>query len=154
MPTVTPIPTGPVTITYDYDPLKRLTDASYSDGTYYTYTYDAVGNRKTQESYIAGLLTNDTYTYDIANRLTNVNGIENIWDENGNTSTPARSALPGRASSAQCLFDDGLNAYAYDVNRLTGISTQSSLNLCKVVGISEFSFNPPATISPGLRSIP
>ena len=44
---------GPITITYDYDPLNRLTDANYSDGTYYTYTYDAVGNRRTQESYIA-----------------------------------------------------------------------------------------------------
>jgi YD repeat-containing protein len=33
------------TITYDYDPLYRLTSAAYSSGEVYTYTYDAVGNR-------------------------------------------------------------------------------------------------------------
>ena len=34
------------TISYDYDPLYRLTSAAYSSGEVYTYTYDAVGNRQ------------------------------------------------------------------------------------------------------------
>jgi YD repeat-containing protein len=33
------------TISYEYDPLYRLTSATYSIGDVYTYTYDAVGNR-------------------------------------------------------------------------------------------------------------
>jgi YD repeat-containing protein len=45
-----PIGGGTVTttITYQYDPLYRLTQANYSDGRYFHYTYDAVGNRLTQ----------------------------------------------------------------------------------------------------------
>ena len=34
-------------ITYTYDALYRLTNATYSDGTSFQYTYDAVGNRLT-----------------------------------------------------------------------------------------------------------
>jgi hypothetical protein len=41
------IPTGPVTIDYVYDPLSRLKEANYSDGRFYHYTYDEVGNRLT-----------------------------------------------------------------------------------------------------------
>ncbi len=32
------------TITYLYDPLYRLKEANYSDGRYFRYTYDSVGN--------------------------------------------------------------------------------------------------------------
>ena len=38
-----------ITITYTYDPLYRSVAADYSDGEYFHYTYDAVGNRLTQE---------------------------------------------------------------------------------------------------------
>jgi YD repeat-containing protein len=31
-------------ITYTYDPLNRLTDATYSNGQRFQYAYDAVGN--------------------------------------------------------------------------------------------------------------
>ena len=34
---------APVTIDYTYDPLNRLTEANYSTGAYYHYTYDSVG---------------------------------------------------------------------------------------------------------------
>ena len=33
------------TATYTYDPLGRVTQVSYSNGTVITYTYDAAGNR-------------------------------------------------------------------------------------------------------------
>ncbi len=99
-------------IDYDYDPLYRLTAADYSNGDYYHYTYDAVGNRLEQERSIIGLVTTDTYLYDDANRLTSVNGVTYIWDNNGN------------------LLNDGVNAYTYDsANRLktmTGPSVAAS----------------------------
>jgi RHS repeat-associated protein len=90
-----------ITITYAYDPLNRLTDADYSDGTYFDYTYDSVGNRLT-ESTQAGTTS---YGYDIANRLTSVGGVTTTWDANGN------------------LLSDGVNTYAYDAsNRLKTVS--------------------------------
>jgi hypothetical protein len=47
-----------------------LKEANYSNNDYYHYSYDAVGNRKTQGKSVLGLVTNDTYVYDDANRLT------------------------------------------------------------------------------------
>jgi RHS repeat-associated protein len=95
------------TITYDYDPLYRLTNADYLTGSDYHYAYDAVGNRLTQQ---IGLVTTN-YVYDNANRLTNVNGVTYLWDANGN------------------LLSDGVNAYAYDsANRLKTMSGQSTVS--------------------------
>jgi RHS repeat-associated protein/CSLREA domain-containing protein len=113
--TPTPTPQGPVTIDYVYDPLNRLTQANYSINNsptdYYHYTYDAVGNRKTQESLVGGSLTPDSYNYDLANRLTDVNGVLYTWDANGN------------------LRNDGVNTYGYDLaNRLVTLTGQSSAN--------------------------
>ncbi|MCS7001096.1 MAG: RHS repeat-associated core domain-containing protein, partial [Candidatus Kapabacteria bacterium] len=88
-------------ITYSYDPLYRLRRADYSDGRYFAYTYDAVGNRLTQ----ATLTTTTVYTYDAANRLINVNGVAYTWDANGN------------------LLLDGVSTYTYDAaNRLTSVT--------------------------------
>ncbi len=89
------------TITYTYDPLNRLKNADYNDGTYFHYTYDAVGNRLT-ETALGGAAK--TYTYDAANRLTSADGVSYSWDNNGN------------------LLDDGAHTYTYDhANRLAGI---------------------------------
>jgi RHS repeat-associated protein len=102
---------GPITITYDYDPLYRLKEANYSNGDYYHYSYDHVGNRLSQDTQVGGLLTTTTYLYDDANRLTDVNGVTYTWDNNGN------------------LLDDGVNAYQYDsANRLKTL-TGPSVNL-------------------------
>ncbi len=85
--------------------------ADYSSGDYYHCTYDAVGNRLTQDRYLGGQLTSDTYAYDVANRLTNVNGVDYTWDNNGN------------------LLNDGVNTYTYDAaNRLASF-TNPSLNV-------------------------
>ncbi len=90
------------TITYTYDSLYRLKRVDYSDGMYLSYTYDAVGNRLTEQS-TGG--TSNTYVYDSANRLTSVDGIAYTWDDNGN------------------LLNDGVNTYTYDhANRLKGVS--------------------------------
>ncbi len=66
--------TQTTTIHYTYDPLQRLTGASYSGATTYTfaYAYDAVGDRTIQTQTITSTLVT-TYTYDDANRLTSVN---------------------------------------------------------------------------------
>jgi RHS repeat-associated protein len=95
-----------VTIDYSYDPLYRLTEADYSDGDYYHYDYDNVGNRLEQNTTIKGLLATTDYTYDIANRLTSAGGVAYNWDANGN------------------LLNDGKAAYTYDsANRLAGYTS-------------------------------
>ncbi|HUI87278.1 MAG TPA: DUF6531 domain-containing protein [Anaerolineales bacterium] len=100
-PTPIPIPSGPITINYTYDPLNRLTAADYSYGAYYHYTYDSVGNRITLDT--PGGTTN--YAYDPADRLTSVNGVNYSWDNNGN------------------LLSDGVNTYTYNsANQLTGFN--------------------------------
>jgi YD repeat-containing protein len=87
-------------ITYTYDPLYRLTAADYSSGEFFHYTYDAVGNRLTQGTHEG----TNTYTYDIANRLVEVDGVSYTWSATGN------------------LLSDGIHTYTYDhANRLTSV---------------------------------
>ena len=95
----------PITINYDYDPLYRLIEANYSNGDQYHYTYDAVGNRLTQETLIGSVPLTTNYVYDNANRLTSVDSVAYTWDNNGN------------------LLNDSVNMYTYDsANRLTSLS--------------------------------
>ena len=90
-----------MTITYSYDPLNRLIAAEYSDDQSYQFVYDPVGNRVEQTT-PAGT---DTYYYDAANRLTDVNEAHYTWDNNGN------------------LLDDEARFYTYDhANRLVDVS--------------------------------
>ena len=112
--------TGSLTITYDYDPLYRLTEANYSNSSYYHYTYDKVGNRLTQDTLLGGLPSTTSYVYDDANRLTSVNGVTYTWDANGN------------------LLNDGVNAYAYDsANRLRSVSNQSTVSSYQYNGLGD-----------------
>jgi len=87
------------TITYTYDPLFRLTEASYNNGRSFSYEHDAVGNRLSETACLppAGCLETE-YTYDEANRMTYVGVIPYDWDNNGN------------------LTDDGVYTYAYRCN--------------------------------------
>jgi RHS repeat-associated protein len=105
-------------IRYTYDPLYRLTAATYSGAYTYTfaYGYDAVGNRTVQTRTITSTLVT-TYTYDAANRLATQNGQSLFaWDANGN------------------LLADGGATYAYDfANRIIsatvgGANTQYAYN--------------------------
>ncbi len=104
----TPLPGyGETTINYTYDPLYRLTEANYSTGDYYHYTYDAVGNRLQQTTMVNGLSSVVDYGYDNANRLTSVNGTTYTWDNNGN------------------LLNDGVKSYSYNkANQLMTVSGQ------------------------------
>ena len=77
--------TGTRVISYTYDPLGRLAEAAYSDGDCFQYAYDEVGNRQAlteTTSFTQTAVT--TYTYDTADRLTNVGGVAYTWDERGN----------------------------------------------------------------------
>jgi hypothetical protein len=95
-----------VTIDYDYDPLYRLRAADYSDGTYYHYRYDAVGNREVMTT-TGETVTN--YLYDDADRLVDVNGMPYSWDNNGN------------------LLSDGVYTYTFSTdNRLSSVVGPSS----------------------------
>ncbi len=67
-----------VTIDYTYDPLYLLTAADYDTGEFFHFTYDVVGNRMTPETHEE---TNN-YIYDIANRLSEVDGVMNRGDDN------------------------------------------------------------------------
>jgi RHS repeat-associated protein len=110
-PTFTPtsIPSGPITINYVYDLLNRVKEANYSNGDYYHYTYDAVGNRLSQTTSISGQVSTINYVYDDANRIETVNGVSYEYDNNGN------------------LKNDGVNAYEYDsANRLISFSNAST----------------------------
>ena len=96
---------GSLVIDYNYDSLYRLTAADYSDGTYFHYTYDEVGNRVSQTTET----NTNTYQYDDANRLIGVDGVAYTWDDNGN------------------LLNDGVNTYTYNsANRLLSVADGSS----------------------------
>jgi RHS repeat-associated protein len=105
-----------VTITYTYDPLYRLTAADYSDGKYYHYTYDAVGNRLTASDQSSVT----SYRYDDANRLVEGDGVPYTWDNNGN------------------LLSDGKNTYTYDTaNRLVEVRNQSTVTSYRYNGLGD-----------------
>ena len=77
--------TGTQVISYTYDGLHRLVEAAYSSGECFEYLYDPVGNRKALTETTAFTQTVvTTYTYDFANRLTGVGGVEYTWDARGN----------------------------------------------------------------------
>ena len=90
---ITAVP--PIVITYTYDPLNRLTGASYSTGESYVYQYDGVGNRMAMTDTVG----TTSYTYDDANRLASVGGVTYTWDDRGN------------------LTYDGIFTYTYPLGR-------------------------------------
>jgi YD repeat-containing protein len=113
-PITTVVPNGQVHVDYVYDSLNRLLEANYSDGRFYHYTYDRVGNRLSKTTETGTTI----YTYDIANRLTSVGETTYTYDNNGN------------------LRSDGVNTYAYDsANRLTSIQNQQSTIVYRYDGL-------------------
>jgi RHS repeat-associated protein len=128
-----------VTIDYTYDPLYRLTEADYSTGEYFYYTYDAVGNRLTQETHEGS----NTYEYDNANRLIEVDGVTFIWDDNGNLIQDDRRIYNyDYANRLRFVLMDG-DTYSIDYNGLgdrlrqtvNGVMTDYTLDINR--GLSE-----------------
>jgi len=114
---VTAIPTHySVTIAYTYNGLSRLTAGDYSNGDYYHYSYDAVGNRLNQTT--KAQTTN--YTYDSANRLASANELAYQWDDNGN------------------MLNDGTSTYSYNsANRLIGVTGNQQTISYKYNGLGD-----------------
>ena len=50
------LPTHSATITYQYDPVNRLTNTEYSDGSRESYLYDAAGNRLSRVTHSANTI--------------------------------------------------------------------------------------------------
>jgi YD repeat-containing protein len=116
-----------VCIDYTYDALNRLISAEYSNGTAFTYTYDAAGNVLTYAVTHYGITKTTTYTYDAANRLIIVtsqssstsytyDGLGNRYQQtvNGQATT---YTLDLNASLTQVL-SDGTNTYLYGATRI------------------------------------
>jgi RHS repeat-associated protein len=121
-------------IDYTYDPLYRLIEADYSTGEFYSYTYDAVGNRLTQT--IPTTVTG--YTYDRANRLTHRNGNAiYTYDDNGNLLSDGGSDYDYDGANRLVTVTQGVDAYGYTYdgvgNRLTqhvnGVDTNYTLDV-------------------------
>ena len=93
---------GPITIDYTYDALNRLTDAVYSNGMAFHYTYDAAGNVLSYERVVDGISTVTSYTYDDANQLLTAAEGETTWyyTYNGNGSLVMSSPSQGEANGA------------------------------------------------------
>ncbi len=90
------------TIAYTYTNLYQLAQATSTNDVTYTfqYGYDPAGNRTTSH----GPGGNRSYSYDDADRLTQVSGQAYTWDDNGN------------------LVSDGARTFTYDAaNRLTRV---------------------------------
>jgi YD repeat-containing protein len=102
------------TIDYTYDPLGRLTNANYDDGRYYTYTYDAVGNRLTETTEEG----TDTYIYDANNRISSLNGTYYGYDGNGNLRWDSKQfySYDGANHLTQLadIFNAKMYTYSYD----------------------------------------
>ncbi len=100
-----------------------------SDGRYFHYTYDSVGNRLSEEKCLTlgGCETpiTTTYTYDSANRLLStqhsvLGTVSYTWDDNGN------------------LLNDGVNDYSYDAaNRLVSFDDGSVVSTYSYKGLGD-----------------
>ncbi len=69
---------------FTYDPLSRLLSANYPETLAYSYTYDSVGNRLTQNVATPSANVTLPYTYNNDNQLTNIGVGTLTYDNNGN----------------------------------------------------------------------
>jgi YD repeat-containing protein len=107
------------TYTQTFDIENRLSSVTVNGQTT-QFIYDGDGNRETQSKSVLGFVTNDTYVYDDANRLTSVNAVNYTWDNNGN------------------LLNDGVNTYTYDsANRLKSVSNPSTVTSYQYSGLGD-----------------
>jgi YD repeat-containing protein len=97
--------------------VNRLTAADYDNGDSYHYSYDAVGNRLTDDTPENGART---FTYDNANRIATLNGQAYTWDADGN------------------LLNDSSSTYAYDsANRLTSLTSNGLTTTYRYNGLGD-----------------
>ncbi|WP_176400136.1 hypothetical protein [Ureibacillus sinduriensis] len=56
------------TVTYTYDTLNQLLKEQYDNGLTFSYTYDAVGNRKSKTTEQNGNTTTINFSYNASNQ--------------------------------------------------------------------------------------
>lgn len=124
--------TVPLVSTFSYDQLGRLLNASYPDTLSFTYDYDKVGNRLTQN--VATPSGNITlpYIYNIDNQLTNI-GIGTLdFDNNGNQTQMTSSV---GTTGYTYNFENRLTRYTPPSGSATTYTYDGNQNrLAKVVG--------------------
>jgi RHS repeat-associated protein len=102
--------------TYQYDKLNQLISESINNNHTISYEYDENGNRIKKNSTINGATQSETYSYNAANQLIEVNGTPIQNDTNGN------------------IVNDGENEYTYnEENKLVSVR---NLNNNKFVSFS------------------
>ena len=138
------------TTTYTYDELNRLESVTEPSGKLTEYTFDASGNRATEEVTDAGDAALTTYTYTAQNRLTTAtkllsdgttNSTYYFYDNTGNTiSSHEESFETGSEPTSYYLMlagygeGDTFAIYTYDVfNQMLSVSDNDS--------VSAFSYN-------------
>ena len=122
------------TVTYDYDVNDRLVRLENPDGSAINYTYDAIGNRRSETVEVAvGAPRTTNYTYDTLNRLETVTDPDGLittysYDDIGNLET---ISYPNGVTSSY-VYDDNsrlidlthanssktLARYTYEVNNV------------------------------------
>ena len=127
------------TVSYLYDGLYRLTDASYNGAitATYLYQYDSVGNMETFTETVNGEMTQVTRYFDEANRLisatdTQLGTTTYVYDDNGNMIQiipPAGEAVLGYGFNQRNLMvtsDTAQFVYDGNNNRLKQIDLAES----------------------------
>jgi RHS repeat-associated protein len=100
----------PLTTTYQYDNLYRLTGVNYPFDEIVSYNYDSMGNRISMTTTVDGIDSTVDYIYAAADRLLQSGSVSYAYDNNGNLIE--KNENPGRVMS-----------YSYDgANRLVSIS--------------------------------
>jgi len=98
----------PLTITYTYDALNRLTAADYSDGRTFGYSYDAAGNVLEMQQDLGPGTVTTTYTYDAANQLVSAQKDGTTWQYAYDANGSLTEVLPGGVP------DSGAQRYSYN----------------------------------------
>lgn len=102
-------------IAYDYDALARLIGADYTmgmDTREHDFTYDLAGNRTQEVVTLNSTPTTTNYTYDIANRLSQIGGQSVDYDNAGRLTDDG--TLTYTWDRANRLLDAGGSSYRYN----------------------------------------
>jgi RHS repeat-associated protein len=102
-------------VDYAYDGLYRLVREEIVGERIVTYTYDAVGNRLTRDDSVDGATA---YTYDVDDRLVDVDGTAYQYDANGNLTAVGATQYTYDSRDRLVLVEDGALtvSYAYDLD--------------------------------------
>jgi len=127
-------PISATVIHYTYDPLSRLTGATYSGAYTYTfaYAYDEVGNCTVQTRTVTSTVVT-TYTYDVANRLVTAktSGDPNVWhytsDANGNLVEVTPNGTTPTAGALRYTYDQANRLTLVEKHDGTAYQSQASM---------------------------